>query len=109
MEVEEIVKQLVSSEKSAREMIEAANAKSKEIISKATEEGEMTVKNKIAEANKIAKEMIDKAEAEAQSESKNIIQKSVSDVNDLKNRYAEIREEFASDFVTKFLESKVKN
>jgi len=109
LEVEEIIKQLVSSEKSAREIIKATKAQSKEIISKATEEGEIMVKDKIAEANRIGKEMIDKAETAAQSESKAIIQKSISEVNDLKNRYAEIREEFASDFVTQFLKSKVKN
>ncbi|MGC8545530.1 hypothetical protein [Athalassotoga sp.] len=109
MEVEEIVKQLISSEKSAREIIETAKNQSKEIISKVTQEGEMMVKNKISEANKVAKEMIDKAETEAQSESKEIIQKSISEVNDLKNRYAQIRETFASDFVTNFVKSKVQN
>jgi vacuolar-type H+-ATPase subunit H len=109
LEVEEIVKQLISSEKSAREIIETAKNQSKEIILKATQEGEMMVKNKISEANKVAKEMIEKAETEAQSESKEIIQKSISEVNDLKNRYSQIRETFASDFVTSFVKSKVEN
>lgn len=109
MEVEEIVKQLISSEKNAREIIENAKSQSKEIISKVTEDGELMIKNKIAEANKAAKEMVDKAEAEAQTESKAIIQKSISEVNDLKNRYAEIREDFATEFIANFVKSKVGN
>ncbi|MGC8611693.1 MAG: hypothetical protein ACP5F2_02425 [Athalassotoga sp.] len=107
MEVEETVKKLILSEKDARAIVDSAKDKAKKILSKANEEGESLLESKKLEAKRVSEEMIRKAEEEARAKSKEIIQKALNSVENLKNQYASIREDFTSEFVKKSLNLKV--
>lgn len=99
MEIEETIEQLIFSEKEARNVVDAAKMQAKKTIEMANEEGEALLENKKSEVNKLVQQMIDKAQEEANLKSKEAIQKALRSIEELKQRYSTIREEFVSDFV----------
>lgn len=109
MELGPTVKELISSEDDARLLVKDAKSEAEKLISQANVNGELMVKNKISEANKNVRDILEKARSEAESDSQLTIQKAISQLDDLKKRYLEIRTDFVSEFISNFLKSKVDN
>ncbi len=103
MEVEDIVKELVSEEKSSRKLIDDAGEKAKEITSSAEKTGKELVDSKVKEANESARQMIGKAEEEARDRADAMKKKANREIADLKERYREIKEEMISRFLAEIV------
>ncbi len=106
MEVEDIVRELIASEKDSRNLVDSARKKAKEMISAAEKEGKALLDSKINEAEKTAKDIVEKAEIEAKTRTDNMIKKTQSEMEFLKDSYSKIKDDTISKFVSEIVKGK---
>ncbi len=106
MEVEDIVKELIASEKDSRNLVDEARTKAKKMIVVADKEGKTLLNSRISEAREIAKGIVEKAEAEAKTQSEKMIKKTQDEIKLIKERYTKVKDIVISEFISEIVQGK---
>ncbi len=104
MEIEDVIRELVASEKESRNIVQDAKRKSEEMISKAEKEGKELVESKRDEANEIARKMLKESEERMRMYEENILSETRSQIMKIRETYLNVKDDTIESFISNFLE-----
>ncbi|WP_036224532.1 hypothetical protein [Mesoaciditoga lauensis] len=104
MEIEDIIRELVASEKESRNIVQDAKRKSEEMISKAEKEGKKLIESKTDEANEIARKMLKESEERMRINEENILSETRAQIMKMRETYLNVKDDTIESFISDFLE-----
>jgi vacuolar-type H+-ATPase subunit H len=104
IEIEDVIKELVSSEKESRNIVQEAKQKSEEMIKEAEKKGKELVESKVDEANEMARKMLKDSEEKMRINDEKILSETRNKVMKMREAYLNAKDEIIETFISNFLE-----
>ena len=102
--IEDVVKELVSSEKESRDLVQEAKRKSENLVNEARKNGKRLVESKIDEANELAREMMKTSKEKMRINEENILNETRQKIMSMREMYLNVKDKMINDFLNDFLE-----
>gem|GEM_PF-5279736 len=102
--IEDVVKELVSSEKESRDLVQEAKRKSENLVNEARKNGKRLVESKIDEANELVREMMKTSKEKMRMNEENILNETRQKIMSMREMYLNVKDKMINDFLNDFLE-----
>ncbi len=103
MDIETVVKELVSSEKDSRNIVQEAKNEGEKLVRKATKDGKALLESKIDEATAKAREMLKSAEERARKFEEELMDDTRRKIASMREKYMNIKGELIEKTISDFL------